>query len=75
MSASIANPSITFVKLPEGSGFTVPEGQSLNVCVAVKKGNSELQTLLDNALTAIGWTPEKMVEYMNKAVELQPLSN
>lgn len=75
MSAAIANPDITFIKFEEGSGFTVPEGQSLNVCVATKKGNTELCKLLDDALTAIEWNQDKMVELMNTAVELQPLSD
>lgn len=74
MSAAIANPDITYVKLSGDAGFTVPEGQSLNVCIAVKEGDTELQTLLDNALTEIGWNEEKMVETMSEAVKLQPLS-
>ncbi|SCP96401.1 transporter substrate-binding domain-containing protein [Anaerobium acetethylicum] len=74
MSASIANPDINYVKLDDSDGFIVPEGQSLNVCVAVKEGNSELQKSLDDALDAIEWDEAKMADLMNLAVELQPLS-
>lgn len=74
MSAAIANPNIKYIKLTEGEGFTIPEGQSLNVCIAVKKGDSELQKALDDALDAIEWDQDKMVELMDLAVQLQPLS-
>jgi putative lysine transport system substrate-binding protein len=74
MSASIANSDIKYVKLDDSDGFSIPEGQSLNVCIAVKEGNSELQKSLDDALDAIEWDEDKMVDLMNLAVELQPLS-
>lgn len=74
MSATIANPNLAYIKLDESDGFTIPEGQSLNVCIAVKEGESELQKELDNALKAIKWDEAKMKELMELAVELQPLS-
>ena len=74
MSAAIANPGVKYIKFAEGEGFTVPEGQSLNVCIAVKEGDAELQEALDGALTEMGWNQDKMTELMNLAVELQPLS-
>lgn len=74
MSAAIANPDIAYVNLDPADGFKIPEGQSLNVCIAVKEGNKELQKSLDDALVAIEWDEEKMVELMNLAVTLQPLS-
>lgn len=75
MSAAIANKDIKYIKLDDADGFTIPEGQSLNVCIAVKEGNSELKTALDGALDGIEWDETKMVDMMNLAVELQPLSN
>lgn len=74
MSAAMANPGIKYIKLEEGKGFTVPEGQSLDVCVAIKKGNTELQKALDGALDSIEWDQDKMNELMKTAVKLQPLS-
>lgn len=74
MSAAIANKNIAYVKLPDSDGFKVPKGQSLNVCIAVKEGDKELQKTLDGALTAIGWNEKKMIELMDLAVKLQPLS-
>lgn len=74
MSACVANPDLTYIKLEGDKGFTIPEGQSLNVCVAVKKGNTELRDKLDGALKAIEWDQDKMNELMSEAVTLQPLS-
>lgn len=73
MSATVSNSDLTYIKLEEGKGFTVPEGQSLNVCIAVKEGDSELQGKLDEALKKIGWNQDKMNELMETAVTLQPL--
>ncbi len=74
MSATMSNPDLTYIKLDESDGFTVPEGQSLNVCIAVKEGDTELQKKLDDALDAIGWDEQKMNELMDLAATLQPLS-
>lgn len=74
MSAAMSNPDLTYIKLEESDGFTVPEGQSLNVCIAVKEGDAELQKKLDDALDAIGWDEKKMTELMDLAATLQPLS-
>lgn len=74
MSAAISNPDISYIKLDESDGFIVPEGQSLNVCIAVKNGDKELQSKLDAALDAIEWDQKKMDELMDLAVTLQPLS-
>lgn len=74
MSAAIANPNISYIKFKEGEGFTVPEGQSLNVSIAVKEGNSKLKKQLDDALDAIKWDEQKMTDLMDLAVTLQPLS-
>ncbi len=76
LSAKIANPGITYVKLDEkaegGSGFITPEGASTDVCIAVREGEIELQQKVDACLD--GWTKDKMDELMSKAVDLQPLS-
>lgn len=74
MSAAIANPDIAYINLEASDGFKVPEGQSLNVCIAVKEGNKELQDKLDKAMDAISWDEAKMKELMDLAVTLQPLS-
>lgn len=74
MSAAIANSDIKYIKLADEDKFTIPEGQSLDVCIAIKEGNSELQKTLDDALDAIEWNEDKMVDLMDLAVKLQPLS-
>lgn len=75
MSAEIANPSIKYIKLDDSEPFEVPEGQSLDVCIAVKQGNTELKKKLDDGLDAIEWNEEKMIKLMDLAVQLQPLSD
>ncbi len=75
MSATMSNPDLTYIKFDEANGFTVPEGQSLNVCIAVKEGDTELQKKLDGALDAIGWNEQSMNALMDLAATLQPLSN
>ena len=74
ISATIANPELTYVKFDKEDGFALPEGVSLDVCIAVKEGNAELQNKLDGALDAIEWDEAKMMETMDLAVSLQPLS-
>jgi putative lysine transport system substrate-binding protein len=74
MSATLSNPDLAVVKFSEDDGFFIPEGQSLNVCIAVKEGDTELQSKLDEALDIIEWDSEKMEELMNLSVTLQPLS-
>lgn len=74
MSATISNPNLAYIKLEESDGFAIPEGQSLNVCIAVKEGDAALQKKLDDALDAIGWNEQKMVALMDLAATLQPLS-
>ena len=74
MSAALSNPDLTFIKFSEEDGFKIPQGQSLDVCIAVKEGDKELLNKLDGALDAIEWDNEKMVELMDLSVTLQPLS-
>jgi len=74
MSAAIANPDIAYIKFGESDGFKVPEGQSLNVCIAVKEGNKDLKKQLDGALDAIKWDEKQMNDLMDLAVSLQPLN-
>ena len=74
LSAAMANPDITYIKLSADDGFVVPEGQSLSVCIAVREGEIELRDKLDAALVAIGWDEDTMKETMDLAVTLQPLS-
>ncbi|MDR0964633.1 MAG: transporter substrate-binding domain-containing protein [Clostridium sp.] len=75
ISAAIANPDLTYVVLPEGAGFEIPEGQTNNVCIAVREGDSELLGLLNDALASCEWTPDKMEASMSEAVKYQPLNN
>ncbi|WRS27360.1 transporter substrate-binding domain-containing protein [Oscillospiraceae bacterium MB08-C2-2] len=75
ISAAIANPDIKVITLDPADGFTVPAGQSLNVCIAVKEGDKELLDTLNSALKEISWDEGEMTEIMDLAIQLQPLSN
>ena len=75
LSATLANDNIAYIKLPAEDGFTVPEGTSLNICIAVKEGETALQKTLNDALVAISLDEEKMAELMNTAIEVQPLGD
>jgi putative lysine transport system substrate-binding protein len=70
--AIASNPDIVYVKLLESNGFVLPETMSraTQICIAVREGDSELQAKLNEALAAIEWNEEKMVELMDLAITL-----
>lgn len=71
-SAVSANPSLTYVEFPEGSGFEY-EMEDASVAVGVKKGNEELVEAVNKALSEI--SEETRQSLMLDALENQPLSN
>lgn len=71
-SAVSANPSLTYVEFPEGSGFEY-EMEDASVAVGVKKGNEELVEAVNKALSEI--SEETRESLMLDALENQPLSN
>lgn len=72
ISACMSNPDLTYVKFDEGKGFAIPEGQSGQCGVAVRKGETELLEKINAALE--DYTKEQQDEDMLKAIELQPLA-
>ena len=74
MSAVAAYPELTYLVLDESDTFQNVEGETNNCCIAVREGSSELIEVLNDAIAAIGWDESKMDEYMDLAVELQPLN-
>lgn len=51
--------------------FMVSE-EEINIGISLKKGNTELQSLLNEALATL--TPDDFVKMMNEAITVQPLS-
>ena len=74
MSAVAAYPELTYIVLDESDTFQNVEGETNNCCIAVREGSTELVDILNGALEAIEWDESKMAEYMDLAVELQPLN-
>lgn len=74
MSAVAAYPELTYLVLDESDTFQNVEGETNNCCIAVREGSSELIDILNGAMEAIEWDGAKMSEYMDLAVELQPLN-
>ncbi len=75
MSAVVAYPELTYIVLDESDTFQNAEGDTNNCCIAVREGSAELIEILNNAMEAIGWDEADMMEYMELAVELQPLNS
>lgn len=48
------------------------QDDSSKVCIATKKGNTELRDALQNGLDALDWNSEKMTALMDEAITLQP---
>ena len=67
-SALLTNKDLVIVPL-EG-GFDA--GDSANVCIAVRKGDTELRELIDGAMDSMGWDKAQMDEMMSEAISVQP---
>ena len=74
MSAVAAYPDLIYIKLDESDSFQNVEGETNNCCIAVREGETQLVDVLNQAMSDIGWDESKMEEYMDLAVELQPLN-
>lgn len=71
-SAVTANTNLTYIQLPEGSGFEASM-EDASVAVAVNKGNSELLEAVNAALAEISL--EEREALMQNALDTQPLTN
>lgn len=70
MSACSTNPELTYIEFEQGKGFTLPEGQSNNMGIAVRKEDTEILEKINEALADFDDAAKK--EYMEKAIEMQP---
>ncbi|NLW41605.1 MAG: transporter substrate-binding domain-containing protein [Tissierellia bacterium] len=71
-SAVTANPNLTYVEFPEGSGFEASM-EDASVAVGVNKGNEELLEAVNNALAEIDNAQRESL--MEDALNNQPLTN
>jgi ABC-type amino acid transport substrate-binding protein len=70
-SAVLANPDLKIVTFEKGKGFDYSEGEASNA-VAIRKGDSALQTTINEVLAGI--SSEERSELMAKMTELQPMA-
>lgn len=74
-SASLTNKDLVLLDLDEGDTIEDPTG-STNVCIAVRKGDTELKDSIQGAMDKLSWNDKaKMDEMMGEAVKLQPAAN
>ncbi len=72
-SATLSNPDVAIVVLDETDDFITPEGMSEDLCIGIEQDNTVLRDALNAAMENIGWDDAKMSEYMDLAIEVQPL--
>lgn len=70
MSACSTNPELTYIEFEQGKGFTLPEGQSNNMGIAVRPEDTKVLEKINEALADFDDAAKK--EYMEKAIEMQP---
>ena len=69
-SALLTNPDLEILDIED-----LDSGASVNVCIAVRTGDTELQSKIQGVLDEMNWNEEnkdKMDEMMSEAVKLQP---
>ncbi len=74
-SAAMTNPDLMLLTLDADDTITDPTG-STNVCIAVRKGDTELKDQIQGAMDALSWnSKDQMDEMMAEAIRLQPAAN
>ena len=73
MSACATNPDLAYIEFEAGKGFALPEGQSNDMGIAVRKDDEELLTGINNALADFDGAMKQ--EYMQRAVDESPAMN
>ena len=72
LSAAMTNANLKILELDPEDGITSGQNGSNRVCVACKKGNTELRDAIQGALNELEWDTEKMEAQMEEAIALQP---
>lgn len=74
-SAVMTNDDLALVILDDDDTIVDPDG-STNVCIAVRKGDTEMLNMIQGAMDALSWSDkEVMDEMMEEAISLQPAAN
>lgn len=74
-SAALTNDDLVIITLDESDTFT-GDDEMVNVCIATRKGDTELRDKIQAAMEAIDWNDkEKMDELMSKVITQQPAAN
>ncbi|MFP3155737.1 transporter substrate-binding domain-containing protein [Lachnospiraceae bacterium ZAX-1] len=71
-SAIMTNPDLKIIERndPEGDALHSGEDGANNVCIALKKGNTELRDQVQKAMETISWNKEKMDAQMDEVIVL-----
>ena len=71
-SAALTNDDLVIIQLDENDSF-LGDDEMVNVCIATRKDDTELNTKIQDAMNAIGWNDKaKMDELMNSVLTQQP---
>lgn len=74
-SAAMTNSDLVLLELDKDDTITDPTG-STDVCIAVRKGDTELKGQIQAAMESLNWNDKMaMDEMMNEAITLQPAAN
>lgn len=68
----VTNPDLTMVQLDASDNIKPPENE---VCVAMRKGDSDLAGRIEEALKSLDLDTDKMNSIMDEMITLQPSSN
>lgn len=70
MSACSTNPELTYIEFEDGKGFTLPEGQSNDMGIAVRKEDTEVLEKINAAMADLDDAAKS--ELMQQAIDMQP---
>lgn len=74
-SAAMTNNDLVLLKLDKDDTITDPTG-STNVCIAVRKGDTELKDQIQGTMESLNWNDKTaMDKMMSEAITLQPAAN
>ncbi len=73
-SAVMNNSDLKILTLDANDTIKDPTG-STNVCIAVRKGDTQLRDQIQGVLKELSWDKDKMDKMMDEAIKLQPAAN
>jgi putative lysine transport system substrate-binding protein len=70
LSAAMTNSNLKILELDPNDNLD--SSRQNKVCIAFKKGNTQLRDTVQGAMDKLDWNADKMNELMEKAIKLQP---